>query len=150
MTTQHTPRPAREPERTLTDDRSRTNSSSHHVHGTRLTGAAFRRLLLLLYRRGVTYRATADGTLQVEAPPGALTEADWTTIVAHKQVLLFLCSGGVTLYGRGREPDWDRVAQDRQNGQGRQPRLAGLDLPHTDGTLGPPDGAPAAAPAAQP
>ena len=82
---------------------------------------SFARLVADLYARGVTYRATPDGRLRVEAPADALTEGDWAAIAARKDDLLFLCSGAVTIYGRGREPAWLRAEQATAAGNASEP-----------------------------
>ena len=87
-----------------------------------MSALPFSHLVAHLYARGVTYWATADGKLHLEAPTGALTDEDWTAVAAHKDDLLFLCAGGVTIYGQGREPAWLREEFGRA---GRGPRADG-------------------------
>ena len=69
-----------------------------------------RAVYLALYRAGVTYWATAGGKLGYRAPNGL--SADLKAFMReHKADLLFLCSGGVTVYGKGQEPaEWKDAA----------------------------------------
>ncbi len=69
-----------------------------------------RALYLALYRAHVTYWETPTGKLGYRAPNG-LTDDLRATMREHKGELLILCSGGVTIYGRGQEPtDWKGAA----------------------------------------
>ena len=69
-----------------------------------------RALYLTLYRAGVTYWQTPRGTLGYRAPSG-LTDDLKDGMKAQKDDLLFLCSGGVTVYGRGQEPaEWKEAS----------------------------------------
>jgi hypothetical protein len=71
----------------------------------------FSHLVAALYAGRVTYRATAEGKLHVEAPAAALTLDLRQAMREHRNDLLFLCSGGVTIYGRGAEPaEWTAAA----------------------------------------
>lgn len=73
----------------------------------------FSRLVAALYGRGVTYWTKADGTLGFRAPAGALTPELRAAMREHRDDLLFLCSGGVTVYGCGQEPaEWAAAAPD--------------------------------------
>ena len=65
-----------------------------------------RRLYLAVYRAGVTYWQTPAGRLGYRAP-GGLSDDLKAAMRAHKDDLTSLCSGGVTVYGRGQEPaEW--------------------------------------------
>ena len=69
----------------------------------------FHALICELYRRGVTYRE-ADGRLRVTAPSGLPDELR-SAMREHKADLLFLCSGGITVYGKGQGPaEWKDAA----------------------------------------
>jgi len=59
-------------------------------------------LYLSLYRAGVSYWQTPDGKLGYKAPNG-LTPELRTAMRDHKADLLFLCSGGMTVYSKGQE-----------------------------------------------
>ena len=65
------------------------------------------RLVAVLYDLGVTYSAAGEDRLKVSAPAGRLSLELQAALREHKADLLCLCSGGVTIYGRGREPgEW--------------------------------------------
>jgi len=69
-----------------------------------------RALYLALFRAGVTYRATDAGTLRYRADNGLSSELR-AAMKAQKADLLALCSGGVTVYGKGQEPaEWKGAA----------------------------------------
>ena len=69
-----------------------------------------RDIYLALYRAGVTYWETPGGKLGYRAPNGL--SADLKAFMReHKADLLFLCSDGVTVYGKGQEPkEWTVAA----------------------------------------
>lgn len=64
---------------------------------------SFAQLVAALYGAGISYSTTPAGTLSYRAPAGALTPALRQAMAEHKDGLLFLCSGGVTIHGRGRQ-----------------------------------------------
>jgi len=67
-------------------------------------------LYLALFRAGVSYWQTPAGTLRYRAASGLSAELR-AAMKAQKDDLLFLCSGGVTVYGRGQEPaEWKGAA----------------------------------------
>ncbi len=69
-----------------------------------------RALYLVLYRAHVTYWQTPAGTLRYRAANGFSTNLR-AAMKAQKDDLLFLCAGGVTVYGKGQEPiEWKDAA----------------------------------------
>ncbi len=68
-----------------------------------------RAVYIALYRARVTYWKTVGGKLGYRAPGGL--SADLKAFMReHKADLLFLCSDGMTIYGRGQEPaEWKEV-----------------------------------------
>ena len=69
-----------------------------------------RQIYLALFRAGVTYWETPAGTLAYRASNGLSTDLR-AAMKAQKDDLLALCSGGVTVYGKGQEPaEWKGAA----------------------------------------
>jgi len=69
-----------------------------------------RALYLALYGAGVTYWETSAGKLGYRVRKGLSADLR-AAMKTHKDDLLFLCAGGVTVYGKGQEPaEWKEVA----------------------------------------
>jgi len=65
-----------------------------------------RTVYLALYRAGVTYWETPGGKLGYRAPNGLSSDLK-AFMREYKTELLFLCAGGMTVYGKGQEPaEW--------------------------------------------